>query len=356
MMLLMQKLRFSGEFEKLKAARYVAGGHTQLNDEYDASETSTPIVSLSSMWTAYLNAKMMREVHMRIEPELAKPLAGIDSVKYSQDYVQLDKAPYGCLESSELWFDEKTFTLKGLGVVAHAKDSYDIDWLAEQLEEKYKTVTVSTGQTFSLQRSEGLIRGHFDLGDVTKCRESRDCSYEVPNISEWMSLEESTQAKFMYLAECSRQDIILTATAFLSCRLGKANREDLNKLERNLKYLNSSVEQKMVLCAEDELRIYAFVDASFAVYSDTRSHTWAVISLGREGVGARGGVSRAASGDLDTILPHRAGLRGVPREAAAGRPLRDFLLGAPGSTASARGALGNRGAGRGSTEALVSKK
>jgi N-acetylglucosamine kinase-like BadF-type ATPase len=45
-------------------------------------------------------------------------------------------------------------------------------------------------------------------------------------------------------------------------------------------YLNSCPDLKMKLSCEEELRVYCYVDASFTVHGDIKSHTGAVISLG----------------------------------------------------------------------------
>jgi hypothetical protein len=85
--------------------------------------------------------------------------------------------------------------------------------------------------------------------------------------------------KLMFLAQHARPDI-LTPVAFLSRRWGKATAEDKDKLDRVLKYLNACADLKMTLCCEGELRVYCYVDASFAVHADMKSHTGGVVSLG----------------------------------------------------------------------------
>jgi hypothetical protein len=85
--------------------------------------------------------------------------------------------------------------------------------------------------------------------------------------------------KLMFLAQRARPDI-LTAVSFLSSRCTKCTDQDWAKLDRVLMYLHATPELKMTLCAEEELRVYAYVDASFAVHEDMKSHTGGVISLG----------------------------------------------------------------------------
>jgi hypothetical protein len=85
--------------------------------------------------------------------------------------------------------------------------------------------------------------------------------------------------KLMYLARRVRPDI-LVATSFLSTRAIKATKEDGDKLARVLRYINSTQELGMVIDAHLGIRVIAYVDASYATYSDFKSHTGAVISLG----------------------------------------------------------------------------
>ena len=67
---------------------------------------------------AYLNANMNRDVFMKIDPVMADLLAKVDPV-YSRYkdiggsiIVKLEKALYGCVESSQLWYDNLTNKLK----------------------------------------------------------------------------------------------------------------------------------------------------------------------------------------------------------------------------------------------------
>jgi hypothetical protein len=85
--------------------------------------------------------------------------------------------------------------------------------------------------------------------------------------------------KLMFVAMRARPDI-LTAVAFLSKRVTKATVEDRAKMDRVLMYLNSCPEMAMVICNQGDLRVYAYVDASFAVNKDMKSQTGCVISMG----------------------------------------------------------------------------
>ena len=93
---LKEKFTSAGIFDKLKA-RPVAGGHMQDRSIYSFEETTSPTVNLSSVYMiagiaamerrhvasmdiggAYLNAKIEKDVFMRIDPDLIGLLERID--------------------------------------------------------------------------------------------------------------------------------------------------------------------------------------------------------------------------------------------------------------------------------------
>jgi hypothetical protein len=90
----------------------------------------------------------------------------------------------------------------------------------------------------------------------------------------------SRVAKLLYLAQRARPDI-LTAMAFLTTRVCKCTDEDKSKLDRVLMYLNGAPGMGIRLCPRSELKILVYIDASFAVHGDMKSHTGSVISLGQ---------------------------------------------------------------------------
>lgn len=354
-MFLKEKFLPDGTFDKLKS-RLVAGGDMQNRSDYGEDETSSPTVSLSSVYLvlslaakegrkvgtadvgmAYLNAKIGKPVYMRIDKRLAQMLVELYPDDYSLDsdgciYVKLEKALYGCVESAKLWYDEVSSTLLGLGFVRNPHDicvfnmdrnghqvtvclyvddllmtsidEADIDWIVSELRKKYDTVTLNTGsihsylgQTFDFSSPgevsvsmEGYIRDVLDSSGVKGYR-ATPAGLDLYDIDEKLPpLDKGAQNDFhslvmrlMFLAQRARPDI-LTPIAFLSRRWGKATSEDKGKLDRVLMYLNSWPDLKMILACESELRVYGYVDASFAVHNDMKSHTGSVISLGRGAV------------------------------------------------------------------------
>jgi hypothetical protein len=89
----------------------------------------------------------------------------------------------------------------------------------------------------------------------------------------------SRVAKLLYLAKRIRPDI-MTAVAFLTTRVRNPDQSDLSKLDRVLRYLNTTKNKTMKLKIGNNLSIYAYVDASFAVHADMKSHTGVIITIG----------------------------------------------------------------------------
>jgi hypothetical protein len=95
-------------------------------------------------------------------------------------------------------------------------------------------------------------------------------------------------AKGLYACKRARMDIHPTI-AVLCTRVRKPNGDDWNKLIRLLSYLNGTRKDVLTLSADHPLVIKWFVDASFAVHPDFRSHTGGIMTLGR---GAIQSISR----------------------------------------------------------------
>jgi len=87
-------------------------------------------------------------------------------------------------------------------------------------------------------------------------------------------------AKLLYLCKRTRPDIILPV-AFLCTRVQKPDEDDFKKLGRCLSYLQNHPDIPLTLEASKDGVIKWWVDASFAVHSDYKSHTGACMSLGK---------------------------------------------------------------------------
>jgi hypothetical protein len=84
----------------------------------------------------------------------------------------------------------------------------------------------------------------------------------------------STTAKLLYLAKRARPDI-LTAVIFLCTRVQGATCENKRKLV--LGYLKRLAERTLLLRAQKEKKVTAYIDAAYAVHGDSKSHSGVMI-------------------------------------------------------------------------------
>ena len=89
----------------------------------------------------------------------------------------------------------------------------------------------------------------------------------------------STVYKGLFACKRTRPDI-LTAITFLCARVKAPTEEDWDKLKRLLKYVNCTRKDILTLSANDLRVLKWYVDASFAVHPDFKSHTGAIMTMG----------------------------------------------------------------------------
>ena len=350
---LKEKYTSMGEFEKLKA-RLVAGGHMQDRSEYTEAETSSPTVSLSALYVvvaaaakegrkvatadvgqAFLKAKLDREVIMNLEPRLATMLA--EELPEYRDYINADgsltlmheKALYGLIESSLLWYETLSGFLKDRGFVENPKDRCvlnvmykgeqltvvmyvddlfitcknhaGIEWLLGVVRHRFEDLTVVSGTKHSFlgQTFDFGVKGECTVTmggythDLLEMREPKrgavtpatedlfvaDADVEILS-TELRDVFHSVCAKAYYMALRTRPDM-LTAAAFLVTRVQAPTVQDLQKLDRMLAYLSITAEMGIRLGGDGigPLAVTAYVDASYGVHWDFKSHTGCMISV-----------------------------------------------------------------------------
>ena len=108
----------------------------------------------------------------------------------------------------------------------------------------------------------------FDTGDM------------APLSKEQSEVFHTFVAKLLFASKRARQDMN-PLTAFLCTRVKAPNGNDWGKLVQAMKFLEQTLQDKLILKADDIRVINWWVDASFAVHPDYRSHTGAVMSFGR---------------------------------------------------------------------------
>jgi hypothetical protein len=86
--------------------------------------------------------------------------------------------------------------------------------------------------------------------------------------------------KRMFLCKQERQNLLLSII-FLASKVKNPNEGDWKKLQRILNYLQSTQDDVACLSVDDTQTIKWYIDSSFAVHKEMRSHMGAVITLGQ---------------------------------------------------------------------------
>ena len=69
--------------------------------------------------------------------------------------------------------------------------------------------------------------------------------------------------------------------SFLCTRLSVCTEEDWKKLRRLMHFLHDTIDDERIISAENLVDFFTWIDASYAVHNDMRSHTGGTMSLGR---------------------------------------------------------------------------
>ena len=341
-MFLKEKFDANGVFEKLKS-RLVAHGNQQPKEGIKAS---SPTVDISSVFVlaavaayehnrvftvdiggAFLEAMMTGEtVYLRLDRLMVQLLEEIDptSVPFVNDdgelIVKLDKALYGCLQASLLWYNRLSDVLMACGYEKNAADpcvfskgtgnsrctlcvhvddllivdatDYLTEELVSHLKSEFDDVKLNSGTAhsylgmsfdFSVEGSVRLSMSHYI---ATLLAEYEVTGVAVTPAEEWLfdvrnaellsdaerESFHSAVAKLLFLSKRVRPDI-QTAVSFLTTRVQKPDADDKKKLARVLKYLNKTKDLCMVLAPSCIDEVDVFVDASYGTHPDGKSHT-----------------------------------------------------------------------------------
>jgi histone deacetylase 1/2 len=295
------------------------------------------IVKTADVPVAYLNAdnsdlgitmildKVVTSAFTRLKPEF---------VGYTRRdgtmLVKLNRALYGCIESARLWYNLLRKSLEDLGFQVNPLDQcvfnlpskshqctvliYVDDLMITCCDEGIINSTISSlSKRFDseLKVTSGLIHSYlgmeFNFSEKGKVKinmsgytndllnfagvqgvissPAPDHLFQVSDSAEPLDLARKEKfhtlvAKSLYLAKRVRPDILLPIS-FLSSRTLSPDVDDWKKLERMLRYLNGTTELGIILEASDPTKIEGFIDASYGVHSDFKSHSGMVITLGR---------------------------------------------------------------------------
>jgi hypothetical protein len=283
---------------------------------------------------AYLNADMGEiKVFMRLDKRNTDILKSIhpsyaDYVDSKDSLVvKLDKALYGCIEAAKLWHDNFVSTIEEYGFIKNMLDpcvlncykkgiqiticiyvddvmltSIDGDAVEDVilfLETKYQSITVLRGNShdylgmkfeFEYPLVKVSMQGFIDKliadygveGTLTSpATNDLFLIKESPRLPSQESKKfHSFVAKLLYLSKRFRVDI-LQAVIFLTTRVQESTVEDMKKLTRIVKYINYTKTLTMKLGVKGiSIMIHSYIDASFGIHADGKSHTGVIITLG----------------------------------------------------------------------------
>jgi len=294
-----------------------------------------------------MKADMDDVVHMRIEGSMADLLIRLDPDYYGQFvetkgnkkvlYLLLKKALYGTLKAALLFWKKLSSILVSWGFEINPYDTCvanktidgdqcTILWHVDDLKISHVNSTVVTNIIEMLSKEFGneapltVTRGaiHDYLGMTLDFSERGiakiDMKQYITNILDEMPIEMAgvcttpaanhlfevdpeaeklndqtkeffhhVTAQLLFLCKRARPDI-QTAIAFLCTRVQHPDCDDYKKLARVIKYLRSTTNIPLRLQA-DSLKIAKWwVDASYAVHPDMKSHTGGLFSLGKGGI------------------------------------------------------------------------
>jgi hypothetical protein len=247
--------------------------------------------------------------------------------------VQLKKGLYGLIQSARLWYEKLSGDLRDLGfeanksdecvfnrteadgsqttlvlhvddVLVTAKTTADVKRFLSDIGKKYSDLTIHEGPELDYLGMHlswstrgkcavtmpGYIDEVLDFASRITGESKTPAGNNLFEIDEASPLLEkgdaeyyhSLTAKLLYLAKRARPDILL-AVSFLARRVQAPTQQDNKKLGRVVQYLRKSAHLGMCLEASKDkpLQAYAWIDASFAVHSDMRSHTGVVLGIGK---------------------------------------------------------------------------
>lgn len=216
-----------------------------------------------------------------------------------------------------------------------------IDSIYGQLQERYKEVKIQRGPKvsylgmtldFSMPGKakctmEGYVADLLRIAGVSgkASTPALDDLFEIvdsPTLADELREDfHSTVAKLLYLAKRVRPDL-LVSVSFLATRVREPTVQDKGKLDRVLKYLNGTADLGLTLEVGEAITVLGFVDASYGVHSDGKSHTGAAITLGLGVVFAKSSKQKLVSKSST-----EAELIGLSDSASQIIWTREFLIG-----------------------------
>jgi hypothetical protein len=125
-----------------------------------------------------------------------------------------------------------------------------------------------------------LIQGKAAMPESDHLLQIRDDKEAKPLGEEQALAVHHTVAQLLFMATGARRDI-QTVVAFLTTRVKSSDEDDWGKLKRVLKYLNGTRQLKLKLSVEGLGLLKWYVDGSHNVHWDCKGHAGAMLSIGK---------------------------------------------------------------------------
>jgi hypothetical protein len=294
---------------------------------------------------AFMQADMDELVHIRFTGKMVDLLLEIDPDMYGPCvvregkekvmYVELLKALYGTVRAARLFWEKLSGKLlewgftpnpydpcvmnkmvddKQLTVAWHVDDLKVSHVLSTVVDQFIKDMEDEFGKETPINKSRGKVHDYLGMtldfskpGEVTVTmidyiktilhdapKEMRGKAvtpaathlFQVNTVNPVHLGEEKAETyvrvvmQLLYLSQRARPDI-RTTVSFLCSRMLLPDEDDYKKLTRVMKYLDSTVDMPLVLAADKSNQIRWWVDASYAVHVDMKSHTGGTMSMGQ---------------------------------------------------------------------------
>ena len=272
----------------------------------------------------------IKRAFVRVNKFLSKILCDLDHAL--EDFLnadgtlimELDKALYGCKLSSKLWYEEVSKQMETLG---YKKNVYDkctfnrggttvLVWVDDffidcdglemsavkaDLQKVFPGINITEaeivnylGMTFDFTDPDGVritapkfvedfLKEYEDVTGIATTP-AQETLFKINKDA--LQLNDNRRkryhtctCKLLYLSKRTRPDILLPI-AFLASRVQKPTSEDECKLHRTVRYLRGTRDLGVKLSADSPM-IQAYIDAAHAVHENCRSHTGAVLTLGK---------------------------------------------------------------------------
>jgi hypothetical protein len=278
----------------------------------------------------------MADLLVKVNPEKYREFVAKDHTGKSVIYVELKKALYGTLQAALLfWENLSSFLIDDLGFTINKYDRCTVnkiingkqctiiwhvddlkllhidpkvlEYIISRLDEKYAQeapLTVTRGKvheylgmTIDYSKAGRVMK--FTMNDYVKnliedAPEDMTGTAATPGAHHLFTVNDDAEklsskmsdkyhqmtAKLLYLSKRARPDIQPTV-AFMCTRVKNPDVDDWKKLGRCIRYLRGTDDIFLTLEAENTGMVQWWVDASFALHRDFKSHTGMTMSLGK---------------------------------------------------------------------------